>query len=415
MDRPRRGEPFPKRRQLAVFTFVIVLIGVAVVVDFQWLRPSMRLNKGDYVLATVQRGMLPITVQGTGRLRPIAERWVTVAASGTVELVFAQPGHSVELGDELVILSNPHIGKAAEKAALTLAEAQAQHQGLLADFADRRLTGEARLVDYQAAYDEIQLRLEAETKLLAKSTISGVDHQQTRIKADRARTNLDIERRRLRELENALVAGRKASEAKLAVRKIELQLAQDEVDALTVRTPVQGVVRTVLVEPGQQLSTGAKIARIADISALMGEIRIPESYAQHVAATQSALASVLNVEMPAVVTRVDPAVTGGSVAVNMKFAGLLPAGARPDLSIRATITVAELEDVLYVRRPPHVNDNGAAEVFKLVDNRTAAVRARVRFGLGTLREIQVIDGLNQGDVLVLGDTRDLTGDRLDFQ
>lgn len=415
MDRPKPGKPFPVYRRLALATIVIALVCAAVFVDFRWLRPALRFDRDDFVTAPVMRGRFTVTVQGSGRLRPITERWITAEASGTVDQVFVQFGQSVEPGGKLAVLSNPHAYKAVERAELALAEAQAQHQGLLADFTDRRLAGEARVVDYNAAYEQIQLRLEAEAKLLVKKAISKVDYQKTEIQVDRARTNLDIERKRLAELEDSLAAGRQASEARLATKEIELRLARDEVDALILKAPVQGVVRTILVDPGQQILAGEKVAQIADIHALMGEVRIPESQARHVAATQPALAAVLNAEIRSVVARVDPAVTGGSVAVDIQFVDALPDGVRPDLSIGAAITVAELEDVLYVRRPLHVGDNSSADVFRLAEDGGSATRSTARFGLGTFREIQVLDGLSQGDVLILGDIPESVGDRLQFK
>ena len=93
------------------------------------------------------------------------------------------------------------------------------------------------------------------------------------------------------------------------------------------------------------------------------------------------MATVLNADVAAVVSRVDPAVTQNSVAVDLAFAEDLPPGARPDLSIRATVTVAKLADVLFVRRPLGVNDDGTTDLLRLADDGRSASRTAVRFGL----------------------------------
>ena len=146
------------------------------------------------------------------------------------------------------------------------------------------------------------------------------------------------------------------------------------------------------------------MARVVDSRSLVGAIRVPESYAARLAAGQRAVATVLNVEVPCEVVRVDPAVTQGSVAVELEFAAPLPAGARPDLSMRAVVTVAELDDVLFVRRPSHVRDERRADVFRLAEDGQSAARTPVRFGFGTLREIEVRAGLDEGDAIILGNT-----------
>ena len=125
-------------------------------------------------------------------------------------------------------------------------------------------------------------------------------------------------------------------------------------------------------------------------------------YSSRVVPGQTAVATVLRVEVPGEVTRVDPAVTQNAVAVDIAFRSELPSGARPDLSIRATITVAELDDALFVRRPLRVNDDSAGSVFRLAGDGRSATRTSVRFGMGTLKHIEVLDGLNEGDTIVVG-------------
>ena len=158
------------------------------------------------------------------------------------------------------------------------------------------------------------------------------------------------------------------------------------------------------MEPGERIMAGAQVVRVVDSRSLIAAIRVPESYAARLAAGQPAVATVLNAEVPSVVVCVDPAVTRGSVAVELEFAAPLPAGARPDLSMRAVVTVAELDDVLFVRRPTHVRDESRADVFRLAQDGQSAARTPVPVGFGTLKEIEVRDGLEEGDAIILGNT-----------
>ena len=97
------------------------------------------------------------------------------------------------------------------------------------------------------------------------------------------------------------------------------------------------------------------------------------------------------------------------MAIDIELTGPLPTGARPDLSVRATITVAELRDVVYVRRPLHVRDHTTADVFVLHENRSLATRTVVRFGMGTLKQVEIVQGLQEGDTLLLGNSSRLEG------
>jgi len=407
MDKPREGDPRRVRRQLAWGASAAVVIVAFIVVDRVWLRPGAGVDLDELITATVQRGTLSIEVQGAGELEPVNERWIAAEVPGAVERIFARAGEEVAVGDKIVGLINPQVRQGAVAARLQLAEARAEHQRRLADFTDRRLAGEAQIRNKQAVYEEAQLQLEAQAELRERQAVSEIDFKSTEIRTQRAKTDLEFEERRFGELQAVLTAEKASSEARLAERESALAEAERFADGLTITADIAGTLREVLVEPGQRLNPGTQVARIVDPGSLRGVVRVPESYGSRVVPGQAVAATVLNVDVPAVVSRVDPAVVQNSVAVDLTFPGELPQGARPDLSIRATITVATLNDALFVRRPIGVNDDGNAELFRLADDGRSASRTAVRFGMGTLRHIEVLDGLIEGDTIIVGNTRRL--------
>ena len=319
-----------------------------------------------------------------------------------MDRIFARAGEQVAVGDPIVGLMNPQVRQGVVAARLQLAEANADHRRRLADFTDRRLAGEAQILNKQAAYEESQLRLAAETELRERQAVSEIDYRSTKIRTERAKADLTFEQRRFEELQAVLKAEQASSEARLAERESALQEAQRLAEGLVITADIAGTLREVLVAPGQRVGSGTTVARIVDAESLRGVIRVPESYASRVVPGQTAVATVLKTEVPGLVTRVDPAVTQNTVAVDVAFQNELPSGARPDLSIRATITVAELDDALFVRRPLRVNDYSNVSVFRLAANGLSATRTPVRFGMGTLKHIEVLDGLNEGDEIIVG-------------
>ena len=405
MDKPREGDPRRLHRQLAWGGVAATAIVALIVADRLWLRPGTGIERDEVMAAVVERGTLPIEVQGAGELEPVNERLIASEIAGAVDQIYARAGEEVALGDRIVGLMNPQVRQGVVAARLQLAEANADHRRRLADFTDRRLLGEAQILNKQAAYEESQLRLAAETELRERQAVSEIDYQSTKIRTERAKADLTFEQRRFEELQAVLKAEQAASEARLAERESALQEAQRLAEGLVITADIAGTLREVLVEPGERVGTGTAVARIVDAESLRGVIRVPESYASRVVPGQTAVATVLRTEVPGVVTRVDPAVTQNTVAVDIAFQDRLPGGARPDLSIRATITVAELDDVLFVRRPLRVNDDSNASVFRLADDGRSASRTSVRFGMGTLKHIEVLDGLNEGDEIIVGNVR----------
>ena len=103
------------------------------------------------------------------------------------------------------------------------------------------------------------------------------------------------------------------------------------------------------------------------------------------------------------VSRIDPTVMEGNVTVDVSLEGLLPRGARPDLSVVGTIEIERLDDILHVGRPVFAAADSDVELFKLVDDDKFAIRAHVQFGRNSVSTIEVLKGLDQGDKIILSD------------
>ena len=101
--------------------------------------------------------------------------------------------------------------------------------------------------------------------------------------------------------------------------------------------------------------------------------------------------------------RVDPAVQNGTVQVDVELDGKLPAGARPDLSVDGTIEIERLADVLYVGRPAFGQPDSEVRLFK-VDADGVAARVPVQLGRSSVNLIEIRNGLNVGDRVILSDT-----------
>ena len=377
-------------------------IGGFIAIDHYWLR-DVGVDLAETVTATVERGTLPIRVSGTGTLKPVAERWVSTRVGGTVEDIFVQVGERVRAGTPVATLDSPQLIEAAVQARLALAEANARHRRERVNLAQQRLDGEARIMEAHSAYEELRLRLEAQTELRDKGAVSEIDYESVRIRTGQAKAHWDFEKRRFAELEGALEADQEAEEARLAAQRAATEHAERQLDRLTVRTAIRGTVQTVQIELGELLTARAQVAKIADTTALGARIRIQESLAGGVVSGQRVVTTVLGRQVSGKVTRVDPAVVDGVVAMDVAFDGELPAGARPDLSVVAIVTVARLEDVLFVRRPANARNGTVIRLFKIDAGGTRAVRTEVALGLGTLKRIEVLTGLDEGDVVVIGD------------
>jgi HlyD family secretion protein len=164
------------------------------------------------------------------------------------------------------------------------------------------------------------------------------------------------------------------------------------------------VLQLVPVEVGQRVAPGTNMARVARPDKLKAEVRVPETMARDVVPGLKAVVNTRNGEIEGRVIRVDPAVQNGTVTVDIGLIGELPRGARPDLTVDGTIELERIPEAVYVGRPAMGQPQSTVGLFRVVAGTTEAVRVRVKLGSASVSTIQVLEGLEVGDEVILSDT-----------
>jgi HlyD family secretion protein len=173
---------------------------------------------------------------------------------------------------------------------------------------------------------------------------------------------------------------------------------------LKVRPGIRGVLQQVPVAVGQQVTPGVNLARVAQPEHLKAELRIAETQAKDVDINQRASIDTRNGIVEGRVMRIDPAVQDGTVTVDVELVSELPRGARPDLSVDGTIEIERLEDVLFVGRPAYGQAGTTVSLFRLLADGQTAERVDVTLGKSSVNTIEIVNGLGEGDEVILSDT-----------
>jgi multidrug efflux pump subunit AcrA (membrane-fusion protein) len=174
-------------------------------------------------------------------------------------------------------------------------------------------------------------------------------------------------------------------------------------DLLKVRAGIEGVLVELPLHVGQHVSPGTMLAKVVQPNHLMAELKVAETQARDVQIGEPASVDTHNGVIAGSVMRVDPGVQNGTVTVDVKLVGDLPKGARPDLSVDGTIDLERLDNVLYVGRPAFGQENSTISLFRLDGDGRDATRVPVKVGRASVNSIQVIEGLHEGDTVVLSD------------
>jgi HlyD family secretion protein len=352
---------------------------------------------------SVRRGDISIEVRGPGNLVPEHIRWITAQTSARVERLVAQSGQAVPAGAVLLDMSNPDVEIQALEAERNYNQARSDLYSMRTNLNSQRLQQEGVVATAHTNLIVAQQDAAAAESLVTKDLVSPFDANAKRAAAHEMETRYRIEKERLA-LMSATVDSQIAVQSDQVDRlKTIAAFQKSRAQALQVRAPDAGIVQELTLQPGQWVTEGTTLAKVVQPGKLKAVIRIPETQAKDVQLGQAASIDTRNGIVAGHVSRKDPSATNGTVTVDVSLDGALPPGAVPDLSVDGTIKIAELKNVLYTGRPAYGSGSGTVGLFKQVDGGSAAVRVPVVLGRSSVTTVEIISGLNVGDVVILSD------------
>jgi HlyD family secretion protein len=406
MDIARPEFKQQKRRKQVIFGVIAIIFVAAVSVGVSRLKPAApTVERGTVWTDTVKRGSMLRQVRGLGTLIPSQEdvRQIPAETEATVVRIRTLPGTQVKADTILLEMSNPQVEQAALDAQLQLKAAQAELSSLRVKLNSDLMTQKAGAATVSSDYNQAQRQSETDKELYRLGVISGLTYKASSGKADELKTRHDLEKERLTINQESIQSQVAVQQAKVDQMRALAELKQKQLDALKVRAGINGVLVDLPLQVGQHLLPGAMLAKVVQPDHLMAELKVPETQARDVQIGEPASIDTHNGVVAGTVTRVDPAVQNGTVTVDVKLTGELPKGARPDLSVDGTIDLEKLDSVLYVGRPASGQENSTISLFKLDTDGKTAVRTPVKVGRASVNSIQVIEGLKEGDTVVLSD------------
>jgi len=345
-------------------------------------------------------------VRGVGSLVPSQESVLQIPAEteATVVRIRVLPGGSpVKADTVLVDMSNPQVEQAA-------VDAQLQWKAALADYQSQKMRLESDLMNQRAGaatvkadYTQAELQAQTDKALYDLGVISGLAYKASKGKSDELTTRNGLEDQRLVSSQKAIDSQLAELQAKVDEMRVLAELKQKQLDALKVRAGIDGILVELPLQVGQHVLPGTMLAKVVQPNHLMAQLKIAETQARDVQPGEPASVDTHNGVISGTVMRVDPGVQNGTVTVDVKLTGELPKGARPDLSVDGTVDLERLDNVLYVGRPAFGQENSTISLFKLGPDGHEAQRVPVKVGRASVNSIQVVDGLHEGDTVVLSD------------
>lgn len=380
---------------LGLFVAVLVLLP-------GWLRPS--LERDRIRTGRVDRGPIEGIVEASGTVIPAFEGVLSSPVDARVEKILKRPGETVRAGEEILRLDTSQSRLALETIEDSLAKkANEQEQIRLAlDKSLRDLRGriDSTRLDAEAA----EYRAEQNRKLHKDGLVSEQNLKASETEAKKARIELS-------QLEESVEDERRAAQARVQGLGLDLQtlvkeraVALRRLELATTRSDRAGVLTWVIPQEGATIRTGEVIARIADLDSFRVEATVSDVHSSRLAPGLPVRVMIDGQPLTGRLANIYPTIENGAV----KFAADLDDARHPKLrnNLRADVLVvtASRAGALRVPKGPFAQGVAVEPVFVVEGDR--AVRRNVRFGVTGYDHYEVLDGLAEGEEVILSDMSD---------
>jgi HlyD family secretion protein len=409
MDIARPDLKQKRKRQLMIWAGVAVVVLAGLAFAVSRLKPAApTVERSTIWPDTVKRGPLLRQVRAsTGSLVPREDSIELIPAQteATVVNIRVLPGAKVTPDTILLDLADPQLEQQVLNAQLALKAAEADYKSLQATLQSTLMDKKTAAAQVNADYTQDQLQAQTDKALFDLGVISGIAYNKSKNTAEQLDAQHNLSKQQLDVNQKAIEIQLASSQTKIDQAKALLDLYQRQANALHVRAGISGSLAPLPtpLQVGQHISAGTSVAEVIQLDKLKAALQIAETQARDIQIGQPAQIDTHNGVIPGHVTRIDPSVVNGTRTVDVTLDGPLPAGAVPQLSVDGTIDLERLQDVLYVGRPALGNENSTLSLFKIDPDGKGATRVPVKVGRASVTDIQVIEGLHEGDTVILSD------------
>ncbi len=404
MDIKREGVLRKKRIKMVIYT--VLTLGAVGFLGWRisLLEPAApSVEFGTLWPDTVKRGPMVIDRKGSGSLVPEEIVWIAAQSDGQVMQVLAQSGQAVKADSILMKLSNPDMELQANDLEWQVKQAEANLADLKVTLQRNRFDQEAAVKRAQTALKQAKLLLDKKKQLFELQLEPEMNVLTTQADYEQAQNTSETESQKLSILAASQEAQLESQQVQIDKLRATWERRKEQVEELTIRAGTDGVLQELSLQPGQRVGPGTVLAKVAQPWKLKAELKIAETQAKDILLGQKAMIDTRNGIIPAHVVRIDPNVVNGTRTVDCKLDGPLPSGAVPDLSVDGTIEIERVADVVYMGRPVFGQPNTQVSLFKVDPDGKGAARVTVKLGRGSVTAIEVVEGLNVGDQVILSD------------
>lgn len=405
----REIQPNVRRKKLMWQGLVILLVtGALTLVGWSsagLLKPT--LSRDRVRTAKAELGPIEATISAAGKVVPEFEQVLSAPVQTRVLKILKRPGDVLRAGEPILVLdvneTKLQLEKLAQQIELKRNQQAKAKLDLQTSLNSLQSQFDLKKLDHKAAHAATARNQELHRSgLLSQELLKQAELQEEKIGVEL--TQLDAAKRTAQETTATQLAGLELEMKSFDDERHELQR---QLELATTKADRPGVLTWVVTEEGASLQKGAVLARIADLSTFRVEATISDIHARTLTSGMVARIKVNDDTLNGQIAEINPTIKDGimtvGVALDEKSNRLL----RSNLRVDVYFVTAAKSRTLRLKSGPSVSGEGAHDVFVIRGNQ--ALRIPVKVGISSFEQVEILDGLSEGDEVILSEMNDYRG------
>jgi HlyD family secretion protein len=352
-------------------------------------------------IGTVARGVFEDFAAVRGSVVPFATNYLTTDQGGTVKQVLVEDGTQVKAGQPILVLANPTLQLEVAAREADTARQMSEVQNTQLQLEQTRLSYQKEQLEIEYTVETLTQDLERDKRLFEAKALAAATYEK-----DKSHLAYELKVRAAAKASHGVmerIRKEQIAQLKTTLTRLDsnLDAARQSIEGLTIRAPMDGQLTALDAEVGQSKPQGAVLGQVDSLDRFKLTAQVDEFYLGRVHTGQLALPNINGRDYKAVVSKVYPQVSNGTFKIDLTFAGPAPAGVNNGQAVDLKLELGGTSKALLVPNGAFYQDTGGNWVFVLKKNGHTAVRRAVRLGRRNPEFVEVLDGLEAGDRVIV--------------
>lgn len=364
-------------------------------------KSRLKVDPSRMTISKVENGEFLEYYPFTGTVEPVTSVYLDVEEGGRVDEIFAEGGKYIQKGDLILRFSNANLQRNSIDSETQLLEKLNTLSTTQIDRAQNKLVLKDNLADLNYRILDLEKKF-ARYKALKEEKIGISDEEFENVRDE---LNYQKEKRAILEeriKQDDIMSDKQIEQATTSIKRLNnsLDLLANTVKSLEVRAPISGYLSSLDAQIGQSVPSGKRIGQIDVLDNLKIRIKIDQYYISKVAVGTKGNFTLDEKTYEVAVSKIYPEVKDNVFAADMTFSDDPPKTIKRGQTLTIQLIFGEPAKSLMVAKGGFYQETGGRWVYLISKDQKTATRMDVRLGRQNPRNVEILEGLKEGDWVV---------------